>query len=61
MMGYTTSVVFILENLHPWLAGSGTAWQIVSQVTNVFYDFLNDKERTKRLILLGQDIQLHSS
>ena len=42
MMGYTTSVVFILENLHPWLAGSGTAWQIVSQVTNVFYDFLND-------------------
>jgi hypothetical protein len=54
------SGIFILGDVHPFIAKSSPqlSWEILSRVKNLYHRL---KPSDKRIILLGQNIQLHES
>ncbi|MBD2650417.1 AAA family ATPase [Nostoc foliaceum] len=52
--------VFILGDIHPFIAKNSTqlSWEILSKVKNLYHRL---KPTDKRIVLLGQNIQLHES
>ncbi|WP_414569383.1 AAA family ATPase [Nostoc sp. CCY 9925] len=52
--------VFILGDIHPFIAKNSPqlSWEILSKVKNLYYRL---KPTDKRIVLLGQNIQLHES
>lgn len=57
------SGIWIIKDLHPWLGGSDVSHQMVGHVENAFHELLIPKTifgnvLIKRIILLGQNIQL---
>jgi hypothetical protein len=52
--------VFILGDIHPFIAknSSQLSWEILSKVKNLYHRL---KPTDKRIVLLGQNIQLHES
>ncbi len=52
--------IFILGDIHPFIGKNSTSlsWEIISKVKNLYHRL---KPTDKRIVLLGQNIQLHES
>ena len=57
---FTGNGVFILGDIHPFIAKNSPqlSWEILSKVKNLYHRL---KPTDKRIVLLGQNIQLHES